>query len=348
MPRRASTNSLAIIRGLAGAVMLLTCAGSAIAQPKPKEIKWTHAFDLASRRFGELDFTKTTQKFGVEAFKDYNDGLGLYISQIGSLAAAGGFQDLKLPLSSKNPEWITGLDLPARKAGEERFENAKVHSLEVFRDPNTANWLCITETGSIAAASARGRAAVSGDKKPRWDHSADLRVRKGGVKSWQNAAKFGIEVYRDGATSNLIYICETGAIAVVPDTTDGKSAPSAKAPAWLHGLDLACRRHNEPSFTKDTRKWGVEVFLDVNNGNLIFLCENGNLAVTPGRKNLKSPTTNVKEPIWTHGLNLKVRKAGETDFSDRTAVFGAEAFRDDNVGAVIYIAETGSLSAAAK
>lgn len=340
--------SLPMTRGLACAIMLFAGGESVVAQPKPKEIKWTHAFDLACRRFGELDFTKTTQKFGVEAFKDYNDGLGLYISQLGSLAAAGGFQDLKLPLSSKGPDWITGLDLPARKAGEERFENAKVHSLEIFRDPNTANFLCITETGYFAAASARGKALASGDKKPRWDHSADLRVRKGGVKNWQNAAKFGIEVYRENTTGNLIYICETGAIAVVPDTTDGKNPSSGKAPAWLHGLDLACRRHNEPSFTKDTRKWGVEVFLDVNNGNLIFLCENGNVAVTPGRKNLTTPTTNVKEPIWTHGLNLKVRKAGEKDFSDRTAVFGAEAFRDDNVGAVIYIAETGSLTAAAK
>src|SRR5579872_6857241 len=98
MPGPASTNSPSFTRALACAVLLLIGGGSAMAQPKPKEIKWTHAFDLACRRFGELDFTKATQKFGVEAFKDYNDGLGLYISQIGFLAAAGGFQDLKLPL----------------------------------------------------------------------------------------------------------------------------------------------------------------------------------------------------------------------------------------------------------
>ena len=85
-----------------------------------------------------------------------------------------------------------------------------------------------------------------------------------------------------------------------------------------------------------------------NNGNLIFLCETGNLAVTPGRKNLKAPTANVKEPIWTHGLNLKVRKAGEKEFSDKTTIYGAEVFRDENLGATLYIAENGSLSAAAK
>ena len=43
----------------------------------------------------------------------------------------------------------------------------------------------------------------------------DLRVRKGGVKEWKDAAKFGIEVYRDNTTGNLVYISETGAIAVV-------------------------------------------------------------------------------------------------------------------------------------
>src|SRR6202023_4228010 len=101
------------------------------------------------------DFTKETQRFGVEAFRDSNNSLGVYLSQVGSLAAARGFQDLKLPLQSKGPEWITGLDLPARKAGEEKFDNAKVHSMEVFRDPNTENWLYVTEKGYLAAASAK-------------------------------------------------------------------------------------------------------------------------------------------------------------------------------------------------
>jgi len=78
------------------------------------------------------------------------------------------------------------------------------------------------------------------------------------------------------------------------------------------------------------------------------LCENGNLAVTPGPKNIKAPTANVREPNWTHGLNVKVRKAGEKEFSERTAVFGAEVFRDENVGAIIYVAENGSIAAVAK
>jgi hypothetical protein len=237
--------------------------------------------------------------------------------------------------------------LPARRAGEQKFENAKVHSMEVFRDPITDNWIYITEKGYLAAASAKGKNASGGDKKPKWTHSVDLRVRKGGNKDWKDAASFGIEVYRDSGTGNLIYICETGAIAAIPDTGTA-SAGDGKAPAWLHGLDLSCRKHNEPSFTKDTRRFGVEVFQDANNGNLIFLCENGNLAVTPSPTQLqiKAPTPSPpKEPLWTHGLNLKARKFGEKEFSDRTAVFGAEVFRDENLGVLVYIGETGSLTA---
>ena len=327
------------------ALTLFTNVPGAQEQPKPKELQWTHAFDLACRRFGELDFTKDTQKFGVEAFKDNNNGLGLFISQVGSLAAGRGFQELKLPLDSKGPEWITGLDLPARAAGDNSFDKAKVHSMEVFRDPNTDNWIYITEKGYLAVASAKARATSSGAKGPKWIHSVDLRVRKGGVKDWTDAAKFGIEVYRDNTTGSLIYISETGAIAVLPDAGDGKTEPEGKAPNWVHGLDLKCRKYNEPDFTNTTRKFGVEVFQDANNGNLIFLCETGNLAVTPGPKNLQAPTAKTKEPDWTHGLNIKARKFGEREFSEKTTVHGAEVFRENNLGVILYIGESGSLAA---
>jgi hypothetical protein len=327
---------------------LLTNVPGAQEAPKPKELVWTHAFDLASRRFMELDFTKETQKFGVEAFKDNNNGKGLYISQTGSLAAAAdGFLELKLPLTVKGPEWFNGLDLPARRAGEEKFETAKVHSMEVFRDPNTENWIYITDKGNIAVASAKAKAA-GGDKRPKWLHSVDLSVRKGGVMDWKDAAKFGIEVYRDGTTGNLIYISDTGAIAVLPEAGDGKTESEGKTPEWVHGLDLKCRKHNEPEFSKDTRKFGVEVFVDTNNGNLIFLCETGNLAVTRGPKDLQTPTAKTKEPDWTHGLNIKARKFGEREFSDKTTVYGAEVFRENNLGVILYVGETGAIAAIKK
>jgi hypothetical protein len=315
---------------------------------KPKELQWTHAFDLAARKVTEPEFTKDTQKFGVEAFRDNNNSLGVYLSQVGSLGIGEGFQNLVLPLKdSKGPDWITGLDIPARKAGEKEFtKSTTVHSMEIFKDGNTGNWIYVTEKGYLAVAPSGGKAAAGGNKAPKWVHSVDLLCRKGGVKEWKDAQKFGIEVYRDGNTGNLIYICENGAIAAITEG-DAKLGDS-KAPDWLHGLDLACRKSNEPSFSKDTRKFGVEVFHDITTGNLIFISETGQLAVTAAPKSLKAPTPNVKEPTWTHGLNLKVRKHGEKDFSDKTQVFGAEAFRDENLGVTLYICEIGGIAAMLK
>lgn len=334
----------------ASAAFCLFVAGTdrAPGQPtgqKPRELQWTHAFDLAARKFGEDKFTKDTKKFGVEAFKDNNNGLGLYVCQTGSIALAHGFATLTAPLpKSAGPKWLTGLDLPARKAGEKTFsKETKVHSLEVFLDPNTNNWLYITEKGNIASTGARTK-PTTGSASPKWVHSVDLSVRKGGVKEWSGAAKYGIEVYRDGNTGNLIYICETGAVAISPESTPVKA--DGKAPDWLHGLDLSCRKHDEKSFTDKTRKFGVEVFHDVVTGHFLFIGETGAIAVAPAPANVKAPTVNVKEPHWTHGLNVKARRFGETEFSDKTEVFGAEVFRDDNVGATIYICETGAIATA--
>ena len=122
-------------------------------------------------------------------------------------------------------------------------------------------------------------------------------------------------------------------------------AQEAKSPKWTHGLMLRARKGDEGDFTKDTKKYGIEVFVDENNGNLIYITESGALAVAaPLNKDLKAPTISVKEPAWTHGLNLSVRKSGEKEFTERTRMYGAEVFRDDNTGMLVYIAETGAIS----
>jgi hypothetical protein len=323
-------------------LVVLTAWSAAQDPPKLKNIELTHAFDLGARKFGEADITPTTQRFGVEAVRDLNTGKGLYVTEKGSVALCPGFDSLKAGGNAKGAVWITGLDLPARKAGEKEFQKTtKVHSLEIFRDPNSDAFLYITETGIIAACPAGGRPSF-GNKAPVWDHSIDLNVRKGGEKDWKTAAKIGIEIYRDPNTGNLIYVTDTGAIAVIAETAESKD--KEKAPSWLHGLDLAVRRADEPQFTKETKRYGVEVFRDESNGNLVFICENGSLAVTPGGEKLAAPTVNPKEPTWSHGWNVKARKYQEKEFTDRTKVFGGEVFRDENTGVLLTVSEVGSLS----
>jgi hypothetical protein len=329
--------------------MALTLAGGSPAwAQKPKDPLWTHAFDLKCRKYGEADFSDKTQKFAFEVFKDTNTGYGVYISQIGSIAAAAGFDGIQRAIKdSKSPVFVGGLDLPSRKAGEQEFtKSTRVYSLEVFRDANAGNWVYVTEQGKIAVTPAKSADPPSGAlKPPKWLHSVDLSSRKAGNPLWKDAHKFGVEVYRDDNTANLIYICDTGAFAVLPDA--GAATPSAvgKNPLWLHGLELSCRKNNEPSFGPKTQKFAFEVYRDENNSNLIYLCESGYLAVVPERTKLPAPTPKVTDPKFTHGLNLSCRKVGEREFTDKTKVYGAEVFQDANTGVTLYIAETGSVSA---
>jgi hypothetical protein len=60
-------------------------------------------------------------------------------------------------------------------------------------------------------------------------------------------------------------------------------AQEAKRPSWLHGLDLKARKGGEKDFTKDTKVYGIEVFKDENNGNLIYISETGSIAVVPAK-----------------------------------------------------------------
>ena len=197
----------------------------AAGQDQPKDPQWTHAFDLACRKLGEAEFTPSTQKFGVEALRDQNVKLGLYVTEKGAIALAPGFEGLPASVPAKTPIWITGLDLPARKAGEKDFNKAKTYCLEIFRDPHTDNALFITSDGRVAAASAKGK-ILAGSKTPKCIHSVDLNVRKGGEKDWKDAAKIGIETYRDENTGNLIYISDSGAVAVVADGQDERRCES--------------------------------------------------------------------------------------------------------------------------
>src|SRR5262245_6472126 len=124
-------------------------------------------------------------------------------------------------------------------------------------------------------------------------------------------------------------------------------AQKPKEPTWLHGLEMAVRKAGEETFTKETKKWGVEAFKDENTGCLIYITENGTLTVLNPTGALKTtpPNEKPKSPLWLHGLGLKARKAGEVDFGKDTKKYGMEVFKDENTGALIYIAETGAIHA---
>jgi hypothetical protein len=57
-----------------------------------------------------------------------------------------------------------------------------------------------------------------------------------------------------------------------------------QAPDWKHGMELRVRKAGEPDFNAQTQKYGIEVFLDKNNGNLIYISQTGSIAVVPEKK----------------------------------------------------------------
>ncbi|HTU23329.1 MAG TPA: hypothetical protein VMG10_35165 [Gemmataceae bacterium] len=56
-----------------------------------------------------------------------------------------------------------------------------------------------------------------------------------------------------------------------------------KAPTWLHGFNVKSRKSTEYDFNKDTKKYGIEVYKDEENGNLVYVSETGSIAVVPSK-----------------------------------------------------------------
>ena len=87
--------------------------------------------------------------------------------------------------------------------------------VEVFEDPNANVLFYLTEAGFVATAPHVGK-YVPDAKSVTWKSAMALRARKGGQTDFDKAQKFGIEVFQDNRTENLIFVSETGSIAVLP------------------------------------------------------------------------------------------------------------------------------------
>jgi hypothetical protein len=245
---------------------------------------------------------------------------------------------------TKAPEWTHGLEFKARKADQTEFKDAKNYGSEAFLDKNNNNLVFMTETGAIGVVPAANFAPVKEVKAPKWLYGMKLKVRKAGeTKFTDDTKKFGIEVFKDENSGIVLYISETGSIAVVRgiNPPGGKDA-KGKDPKYLYGYELRVRKGNEPDFTPDTKKYGVEVFKDEDAGTLVYISETGAIAARPAGS--ADPGTKVKDPQWMYALNLRVRKAGEENFTDATKKWGVEVFKDHRAGNLIYVAEDGALS----
>ncbi len=173
-----------------------------------------------------------------------------------------------------------------------------------------------------------------------------LRVRKAGDADFNDKTpKIGLETFLDPNNGNIVYVSQSGSLAVLPaklaridDSAKGKPAD------WKHGMELAARKADEKAFSKDTKRYGVEVFFDPYAGAVLYVSETGAIAAVPASlSSLPEAGAKVKPPEWKHAMVLACRKAGESDF--KTAKhYGVEVFLDPNTGNTVYISETGSLA----
>jgi hypothetical protein len=247
----------------------------------PKEIKgpkWQGAMNLAVRTAGENEFSDKTKKFGVEIFRDENSGVLLYISETGSMAAvrAG------TPASVGRPKHLYGYELRVRKGPEGDFtKDTQKFGVEVVKDEGSNVLLYISDTGALAAIPASPNPINNEAKKPDWVFGLGLPVRKADEKDFSpTTRKWGVEVFKDDRTGNLIYIAETGSLGVVSAGGFTRPEEKTKAPVRLAGQSVAVRKAGEKEF-KTARKWGIEVYRDENAGNLIYATEVGAIGVMP-------------------------------------------------------------------
>ena len=245
-----------------------------------KPPKLLHALEVRVRGVNEATFSDKTPKFSSEVFKDVNTDNLVYISQKGSIAVTPG-AGISAPDKIKDPVWFHGLEVKVRKVGEKEFgDRTKKVSLEVYKDENTNRLFYITDAGRIAVVPAGSATKPEEVKPPTWFHAFEVKVRKADEKQFSKDTRmYSVEVYKDDNANMLLYVSETGDIAVVP--AGGLSKPSSsKEPKWLYGRSFRVRKANEADFNDMTQKFGAEVYQDENSGNLVYITETGTLAVS--------------------------------------------------------------------
>jgi hypothetical protein len=335
MTRRILVSQLALTVLLGGFVSALAQDGKV----KPPDCR--HGLAIQYRKAGEDDF-KVTQKYSAECYQE-DSGNGLYISQTGGLSVLSKSVFKAGDAKSKDPLFQHGLELTVRKADG---KTAKF-GIECYIDENNGNLLYISETGSLGVVPAKYARPTKG--KPKGApmlHGMNLKVRKPGDKNFdKDTKKYGVDVFEDSNNGTVIYLSETGAIAVAPRDLVNKDTSAGKEPDWQHGMTLSVRAAAEKDFGKDTKRYGVEAFKDSDNGCLIYIADNGTIAVVPS-KLARFPEGKSKDPESKRGMSLAVRKIDEKEFTATSKKFGVEVYQDENNGTLLYISETGGLGVA--
>jgi hypothetical protein len=270
---------------------------------------------------------------------------GLVVASAGFLTLAGTVPPVAAQEKVAPPKHLYGHNLRVRPGGTANFgpDTPRV-GVEMFHDAATKAIIAISENGSISVAPAAigGAAEVGADKTCKWLTAHDLNCRKAGEADFtQKTKKWGVELFLDKGTNRLLYVCESGSIALAP--VPG-GLVTDRGPKWFHGMEPKVRAPEQEKFDS-AKKIGAEIFKDENTNGLLYITETGAIApavsaaAAPDQKKLQAPKTQ-------YGFILRVRGGDEPNFTDKTKRMGVEVFEDPNVNTLFYITESGYVTVA--
>jgi hypothetical protein len=242
------------------------------------------------------------------------------------------------------PRFLYGQDLQVRPGGERDFTDKTPRvGVEFYHDVARNIVLAVSDKGWIAASA---NAKIGTQQICKWLTAHDLHARKADEKEFTiKTRKYGVEVYQDLGTQQLLYVCESGAIALTPIPA---GLVTDRGPLLHHALTLKVRRPEQSDFAQ-APAFGLESFSDENTPNtlLYIVAESGSISAVANQQNKTAVDANkVKTPDTLYGLILRVRRAEEKVFTDRTRRLSLEVYRDTNTaGHLLYLSETGAVAA---
>ncbi len=241
------------------------------------------------------------------------------------------------PAASAKPEWSAAHDLKVRKGKDTDWDKASKIGVELFKDNSVPSVVAISSAGSLAVVADD----ASPNKKSEWASGLSFSVRTADEEKFTGTTSlFGVEVFKGALTGQLIFISERGGIALYP----AAGAGSEKDPVFQYGLKLKVRKPGQDKF-EDAKAFGIEAYRDNNTGGMVYVTEQGLIATAKAVPDKVPDSKDVKKPKPLYGLEAKVRKSDEADFTDKTQKIGIEVFKDENTGTLIYISEAGSIQA---
>jgi hypothetical protein len=266
---------------------------------------------------------------------------GVLLSSCTALAVCSGTAPAQAPAAPDaavaKPEWAYAHDLKIRKGKETDWEKSLKLGVEVFKYPAYKANIVLTSSGSLAVIPEDALP----NKKAEWATGLSFSVRTADEEKFtKDTALYGAEIYKNAFSGAVLYLSEKNSVGVLSGTAEAN-----KEPQFLYGFKLKARKPGIQSFEKEAKAYGLEAYRDNSTGGLVYITEAGNLAVVKGAPEKAPETKDVKKPKPLYGLEPKVRKVGEPEFTDKTTKISIEVFKDENSGNLIYITDAGVIAA---